>query len=385
MSDNFSLDDILAEIDAKKAEKSGEKPKSEVDYTITSIIGADELTKAIKESEKKKKQRSAAQSEEKPKAEKKAAISPVQKKQVKEKAAPTPAPKKQAEEKAAPLPVPKKQAEEKAAPPPVPKKQAEEKAAPLPAPEKQAEEKTVKAKAEEPKQAQPEKQEKTEKAEKPEKPKKVSPNTQQRKLIESQLRAEESFENPEELIDAINPYEVRSKAADFGALMGGDTRGLAGNELKKLAEIKERTVDTEEVKLYKGSESMIASAATIETTAPVKEYTPKKEKEQEKAKAKEPPRKMTEKERRSNEALLEKLNLAISRKREEEEIRRTAGLSAKIENLKPPTQGLNIDYSGKVIQATGVLPDESELYEADKGKAKRKLRDFVMDEGSEED
>ena len=359
MSDNFSLDDILAEIDAKKSGKNSEQPKTTPDYTITSIIGADELTKAIKESEKKKKQKKPAagvvpvfEADEKPKADKKA-------------------------EKAARLEAQKKaEAQEKAA-------KAEEKAARAEA------EKAARVEAEKAAKAQ-EKAESSElklvsgEEEKAEKPKKVSPDTQQRRLIESQLEAEESFENPDELIDAINPYEVKSKAADYSALLGGDTKGLAGNEIRRLAQGGELSGDTEEVKLYKGdTEAIVTNAATIETTAPVKEYIPQKEKEQ----AKEPPKKLTEKERRSNEALLEKLNKAISRKHEEEaENRRTLGLSGNIENLKSPTSGLNLDYSGKVIQATGVLPDENELYEAEvRGKSKRKLRDFVMDEGSEED
>ena len=399
MSDNFSLDDILAEIDAKKAVKSSDKSKNELDFTVTSIIATDELTKAIKESEKKKKQKqnlvstitdkipvfNAVDRQDK-KAEKAAkAEAAAREKQAKAEAAAIAAAAERAAkekseqekaEKAARALAEKAEREAKAA---AEKAEREAKAAAEKA-ETEAAAAREKAAKEEPKLVNSQ----AEKTEKPEKPKKVTPDTQQRRLIESQLEAEESFENPDELIDAINPYEVKSKMADFSALLGGDTRGLAGNELKKLAGIREKDEagTTAEVKLYKGSESMIANAATRETTAPVKEYVPQKEKEKEKEK----PRKMTEKERRSNEALLEKLNKAIARKREEEiEIRRTAGLSGKIENVKSPTQGLNIDYSGKVIQATGVLPDENDLLEVERGRAKRKLRDFVMDEGSEED
>ncbi|MDE6726152.1 MAG: hypothetical protein K2J79_11180, partial [Ruminiclostridium sp.] len=48
MADNFSLDDILAEIDAKKAgkgEDKGDRPKS--DLSVTSIINDDELNAAL--------------------------------------------------------------------------------------------------------------------------------------------------------------------------------------------------------------------------------------------------------------------------------------------------------------------------------------------------
>ena len=387
MADNFSLDDILAEIDAKKAEKGGGAPKGEADYTVTSIINSDELSRALGETKKKQKRDDAPAfaAEEKSKTDKKAAAKAAAEEKA-EQAAIAAAAEQAAKEKAEQEKAEKtaKAVKEKA------EKTAREKAS-KPAKEEpklvggQSEKAEKAEKAEKTEKA--EKPEKSEKAEKAEKPKKVAPDTQQRRFIESQLEAEESFDDPDELIDALNPYEVRNKAADFSALMGGDTRGLAGNELRRLAEgIREKneeTGDTEEVKLYKGSERMLANADTKESTAPVKEYIPSKQKEKEE---KSQPKKMTEKERRSNEALLEKLNQAISKKHEEEvETRRTLGLSGKLENVKSPTLGLNIDYSGKVIQATGVLPDENDLYEAERSKSKRKLRDFVMDEGSEED
>lgn len=67
------------------------------------------------------------------------------------------------------------------------------------------------------------------------KPVKREYNTEQRKLIETTLKAEENFEDPDELIDAINPYDVKSKAADLSAVLGGDTLGIAGDDLKQLA------------------------------------------------------------------------------------------------------------------------------------------------------
>ena len=380
MADNFSLDDILAEIDAKKADKGADRANGVPDYTITSIIGADELTKAIKESEKKKKQTKPAESgvpvfeaEEKPKPDKKAEKAAKAEAAAQEKQAKAEAEKAAKAEKAEKAETAKAEKTAKAEAAKTEKAAKAEKA--------ESEKAAEKAESSEPKLVSGD-------AEKTEKPKKVTPDTQQRRLIESQLEAEENFEHPDELIDAINPYEVKSKAADFSALLGGDTKGLAGNEIRRLAKSMEKSGDTEEVKLYKGEEPIAyantaSTADTIESTAPVKEYIPQKEKEQ----ASESPRKLSEKEKRSNEALLEKLNKAISKKHDEEaENRRTLGLSGNLEGVKSPTLGLNIDYSGKVIQATGVLPDENELYEAEvRGKSKRKLRDFVMDEGSEEE
>ncbi len=237
-------------------------------------------------------------------------------------------------------------------------------------------------------------------------------NTEQRKLIETTLKAEENFENPNELIDSINPYEVKSKAADISAVMGGDTLGIAGDDLKQLAEAsqKERVKSADYgVRVYGGEQQNVLSpekpsfdpavatneqmfvpdkkplyeAETIETTAPVKKYIPQKEKEKADAEKKYSSHKMTEKERRSNDALLEKLNQALSRKKAEEEVKkRTMGLSAGTSenSLKLPTNGLNLDDE-RVIMATGVIP-ESEII---KDKSKRKLRDFVIENDKEDE
>lgn len=241
-------------------------------------------------------------------------------------------------------------------------------------------------------------------APKPKKPaKRPEYDTQQRKLIDRQLKAEEVFENPEELIDAINPYDVKSKAADPAVYLGGDTQGIAGNELKRLAEEGKKSAEapitfkSEEEILKEKTVKLVSDKApddtlgnTKENTSPVKQYIPKKEKElQEKNKnADSDGTKVIRpslKEKRSNDALLEKLNLALAKTHsEEEEKKRTAGLSLKATEtgtVKAPTNGLNLD-DGRVIMATGVLSDEDKQLN---GKAKRKLRDFVMDADSDDE
>ena len=48
MADNFSLDDILAEIDAKKSVKSeGSASDRSEDFSVTSIISEDKLNAAL--------------------------------------------------------------------------------------------------------------------------------------------------------------------------------------------------------------------------------------------------------------------------------------------------------------------------------------------------
>lgn len=433
MAGNFSLDDILAEIDAKKTVKS-DKPKADsVDLSITAIINQDELNAAMKSDKAGAKRTSYSVTEilnenkTKQKNREKAHT---------EKPAPVPEPTAQ---KAEPAPIPKKEEPTKAAEAPVKEYKKEPAVQSLPAEEREtaAAENAQSAEAEKPQESRSETAlseasaaqdnaekmvkeaaqkepapQKAEKAEgerafaelkeepkpeqKPKLIKKPEYNTEQRKLIDTQLQAEEDFDDPEELIDAFNPYEVKSKAADLSALLGGDTLGIAGNDLKQLAEASSREkakLVSDEVKAYipKGSAEAAAepaaetTAATIETTAPVKQYIPHKEKEaKEKGAEKHPSHKQTEKERRSNDALLEKLNQALSKKRsEEEEKKRTMGLSegkGTSELLKAPTNGLNLDDE-RVIMATGVIPESEEL----KSGSKRKLRDFVMENDNDDE
>lgn len=426
MADNFSLDDILAEIDAKKTSKGNTADSGDSgSYSVTSIIGGgDEISRVIGSSKKKSGEKKSGKSSD---ISVSAIIGSKEPKSAPQKKA-EPAPQKQPEAAAKPAP---------AAPKPEPKPapavkkeetqqaKAEPQKAPTEAPKPKEKlksdflatitKKLTDASEEEPPKAKPEVKEA--KKEEPKPPKRQEYNTEQRELINRQLEAEESFENPEELIDAINPFDVKSKAADMGTALGGDTLGIAGNELKKLAEANAKTnkrpkptlVDkTSKIDISesaadnaKTAENPVIGGAplsdallkddpdedmkvfsgepTLETTAPVKEYIPQKEQQWEGK-----PKKLSEKERRSNDALLTKLNQALSKKHEEEaEKRRTQGLSQgtgqTTGTLLTPTGGLNIDGQ-KIIMATGVIPD-SEIKE----KAKRKLRDFVMDSDEEEE
>ena len=428
MADNFSLDDILAEIDAKKTNKdgTGESGSSKSSYSVTSILGGeDEISRVIgsskKSSEKKKGEKSpdisisaiigSAEPQKQAKPEPAAAASSAPAESKPEPPAPAAvsepapaAPKKETAETAKAKP---KKAEE------APKSKEKPKADFLASITR----KLTDASEEEPQKAKAEAKEAKKEEQRP--AKRQEYNTEQRELINRQLEAEESFEDPDELIDAINPFDVKSKAADMEASLGGDTLGIAGNELKMLAEAnakankknkptlvdKTSKIDIPEIireaPYAKTAENPIVGNAplggtlisdepdgdmkafagepTIETTAPVKEYIPQKEQQSESK-----PKKMTEKERRSNDALLTKLNQALSKKHEEEaQKRRSQGLSEgsgqSTGGILTPTGGLNIDGQ-KLIMATGVIPD-SEIKE----KSKRKLRDFVMDSDEEEE
>lgn len=498
MADNFSLDDILAEIDAKKAMKSGDisdregqKAKSapQKDLSVTSIIGEDELNAALKEAEGfKEKDKAAASSKQKKtkkdfgdfKAEK---PSPIKEHKWEQKAA-LDAPSDKSEKSGAqkersgyqPEISQKSSKSKEIYSKPKKDKYSEEEVYSKPKKEKSAVKTSREEFYERPKKGRNEDgevytkrpkekpsgrmidkiaekiavrveedhdddkeaadsaafvPENVEKAKpvisetapqtseeeeggsafgqseedapvfgfKPKKPaKRPEYDTQQRKLIDRQLKAEETFEDPDELIDAINPYDVKSKAADPTVYLGGDTQGIAGNELKRLAEEGKKPAEKEDILLKEKTVKLVGDSDkwagevlgnTIEKTSPVKQYIPKKEKElQEKKPDIEGTRviKPTLKEKRSNDALLEKLNLALAKTHsEEEEKKRTAGLAlnaTETGTVKAPTNGLNLD-DGRVIMATGVLTDEDKEL---KGKAKRKLRDFVMDaDGDDEE
>lgn len=432
MADNFSLDDILAEIDAKKTNKGSTDGDnaSKSSYSVTSIIGGeDEISRVIGSSKKRSEKKKGGKSSDISisaiigNTETKKQTEPTAPKQAAKAASSAPTATTAPSEPAAPKPeqipsAPKKEASEKAKP--EPKKATDEASKPKEKPKSDflasITKKLTDASEEEPPKARPEAKETKKEEQKP--PKRQEYNTEQRELINRQLEAEESFENPDELIDAINPFDVKSKAADMEAALGGDTLGIAGNDLKKLAEANAKSnkkpkptlvdktskIDIPEIMKAEnaktaenpviggtplkdtlisddpdGDMKVFSGEPTLETTAPVKEYIPQKEQQSDNQ-----PRKLSEKERRSNDALLTKLNQALSKKHEEEaKKRRTQGLSEgtgqPTGGLITPTGGLNIDGQ-KIIMATGVIPD-SEIKE----KSKRKLRDFVMDSDEEEE
>ncbi|MCM1055651.1 MAG: hypothetical protein NC394_09035 [Bacteroides sp.] len=376
MSQNFSLDDILAEIDAKKSGapvKSGDVSKK--DLSVTSIINSDELKAAAEKASKKPAEAASSSAPQKTGSKDYSVTAIINSGELRQKE------KEKDKERKREKPITEK------------KPKLVDRTARIIMPNTETAP-IIKPAAEE-------------------KPaKKQEYDTEQRKLINTQLQAEEDFDDPDELIDAINPYEVKSRAADLSAVLGGDTLGIAGNDLKQLAESshKEKVKLTDDgVRVYGGDKPNVldsntlmfdadaeeerripakaarAEAATLETTAPVRKYIPQKEKAEAEKKAQQPPRRQTEKERRSNDALLEKLNLALSRKRaEEEEKKRTLGLSGAANKaadmLKAPTNGLNLDDE-RVIMATGVIPDTDVIKE----KSKRKLRDFVMENDEDEE
>ena len=308
MADEFSLNDILAEIDAKRAKR--ETNDSPADVSVTSIIGEDELDKVLKSikhegsaaaetkgeakdevkpveqkaevkpvAEQKAEAKPAAEkkAEVKPKVEQKAEVKPAveQKEEVKPVVEQKAEVKPTVEHKAEVKPVVEQKAKVKTAvePKAEAKPAAEPKVEVKPKVEPKAEVKlSVEPKAEVKPKVEPKAEVKPAvELKKAEKKDKTAPIPSKKdktgtipilkqekpvdpKVIERRLEAEERFDDPEELIDSINPYEMKSKASDMESALSGDTKGLGGNELKKMAEQgKAGRQESEEVKLYTAS------------------------------------------------------------------------------------------------------------------------------------
>lgn len=435
MADNFSLDDILAEIDAKKSVKSDSGSSSEK-ISITSIIGSDNLEDVLLNDNKKskkptddisdkrdnvqlKKPEKTAPAESAAAKRTPALKKPEASKENKESIKPSTASSREASspkpdkphknhkepqsEEIRPKPQPKKTeaAEIKESSTSAEAKQGKEKNKPkldffsaiarklsdMPFDEEDEDKPLF---LDENEQAEPEPPAKLPEKEKKEK--------KENELINRQLEVEEKLEAPEDLIDSLNPVDLKTKVQKSEPSLSGDTQGIAGNELKALAEKSASPkAHDEKIKLYQTStdlgnlmtnalaeEKNTSLEPTVESLPPVKEYIPQKEKEKE-AEQKTKASELSEKEKRSNEALLDKLNSALSKQHQkEEEKRRTLGLSGPLNGssvLKAPTNGLNLNKD-KIIQATGVIP---EIEKESKENSKRKLRDFMMDKEEEEE
>ena len=219
-------------------------------------------------------------------------------------------------------------------------------------------------------------------------------------LKQERFERELELDDPDDLIDAINPLEMGDRSASrFDDFMSGDTIGIAGNDLKKLAGSSDpETAKTEPIVLTGGTASASAASAptqehdfgekAVQPEQPesdeVKAYTPQSKAED---------NRKAEIRKRSNTAFLEKLNQSLAKQRAaEEKAHKTLGFEPEppasgdpIDRIKAPEQGLNLDYSKQIIQATGAIPtaDSQLIDKITSEKKKRSLRDFVME--TEED
>ena len=183
------------------------------------------------------------------------------------------------------------------------------------------------------------------------------------------LEADRAAEEPEELLDSLNPMESREKAVDglknSAEPQGdiGDTLAVSGNDLKRMS-----SGETEHVKEYSPVTSRRKGSKADEVL-----FTPGAQKKSDAAGEKD----------RSSEALVASLNKKLREQREKDRAEeRTVTITDLSDPRNLPPRALNIDYDNKVID-TSILPKtdpEAAVREAEAlaERKKRKIANFML-------
>ena len=183
------------------------------------------------------------------------------------------------------------------------------------------------------------------------------------------LEADRAAEEPEELLDSLNPMESREKAVDglknSAEPQGdiGDTLAVSGNDLKKMS-----SGETEHVKEYSPVTSRRKGSKADEVL-----FTPGAQKKSDAAGEKD----------RSSEALVASLNKKLREQREKDRAEeRTVTITDLSDPRNLPPRALNIDYDKKVID-TSILPKTDPVAAVREAEAlaerkKRKIANFML-------
>lgn len=187
------------------------------------------------------------------------------------------------------------------------------------------------------------------------------------------LAADRAAEEPDDLVDSLNPMESREKAVDelknAAPQEIGDTLAVSGNDLKKMS-----SGESEHVKEYSPVTSRKKPHSADEVL-----FTPGAQKKAD----------ISEKERRSEDALIASLNQKLKEQREKniaEE--RTVTLSDISDPKALPPKGLNLDYD-KVID-TSILPKTDPVAAVQEAEAlaarkKRRISNFMLEDIDDEE
>lgn len=191
------------------------------------------------------------------------------------------------------------------------------------------------------------------------------------------LAADKAAEEPDDLVDSLNPMESREKAVDELKNASesqqeiGDTLAVSGNDLKKMS-----GGEMEHVKEY----SPVTSRKKHQNNADEVLFTPGAQKKSET---------VSEKERRGSDALVASLNQKLKEQREKsiaEE--RTLTLTDLSDPKALPPRSLNLDYDNKVID-TSILPKTDPVAavreaEALAARKKRRISSFMLEDIDDE-
>ena len=183
------------------------------------------------------------------------------------------------------------------------------------------------------------------------------------------LEADRAAEEPEELLDSLNPMESREKAVDglknSAEPQGdiGDTLAVSGNDLKKMS-----SGEAEHVKEYSPVTSRRKGSKADEVL-----FTPGAQTKSDAAGEKD----------RSSEALVASLNKKLREQREKDRAEeRTVTITDLSDPRNLPPRALNIDYDNKVID-TSILPKTDPVAAVREAEAlaerkKRKIANFML-------
>jgi len=213
----------------------------------------------------------------------------------------------------------------------------------------------------------------------PERPRNTENLRLLQKLKEEELLQKElSLEDPHELLDGINPYDIKNAAADDSPDPVKITRdmGLGGDsDVIELAPVTGKARDLGGLRDFDDFGG--------DDSGDVKEYEIKADKT--------PIR--SAKDRLGNSALLESLNMKLAQKRASDiNARRTITIDT-LSNVKSagdyrgrtlPSK-LNIDYERQIIEDSAVLPQHDPISMQFENKSleknkKRKIRDFILED-----
>lgn len=187
------------------------------------------------------------------------------------------------------------------------------------------------------------------------------------------LAADKAAEEPDELMDSLNPMESREKAVDELKNSAeqpdelGDTLAVSGNDLKKMS-----SGETEHVREY----SPVTSRRKHPSKADEVLFTPGAQKK-------------SEKDSRGSEALVASLNQKLKEQREKNIAEERTLTLSDIEGEKAvPPRSLNIDYDNKIID-TSILPKSDPVQavreaEALAARKKRRVSNFMLQDIDDE-
>lgn len=194
------------------------------------------------------------------------------------------------------------------------------------------------------------------------------------------LEKERENTDPDDMLALVNPLEVKEKVneqvkekelvsvAELSNMYAGNTQGIAGDDLKAIAPQKtalaEKISETADMKI--ANENASDDEESDEET--VKEYRGKK----------------------TTDNLIEKLNKNLAQQRKENvRAHRTITLNTINGGKQTLPHPLNIDYQKQIIEATGAIPTENPVVEEEKqaelaAAKKHKLKDFVLEDDTPE-